>query len=36
VGLWAEKRVKELGVGLGPGFDETVEKARCGKILDDL
>jgi hypothetical protein len=36
VGLWAKKRVKELGVDLGSSFDETVEKARSGKILDDL
>lgn len=36
VGLWAKKRAQELGVELGPQFDETVEKARSGKILDDL
>lgn len=35
VGLWAKKRAKEMGVDLGPQFDETVEKARSGKILDD-
>jgi putative FmdB family regulatory protein len=35
VGLWAKKRVKELGVDLGPSLDETIEKARSGKILDD-
>ena len=35
VGLWAKKRVKELGVDLGPGLDETIEKARTGKILND-
>lgn len=36
VGLWAKKRAKELGVDLGPQFEETVERARSGKILDDL
>jgi putative FmdB family regulatory protein len=36
VGLWAKKRAKEMGVELGPQFEETVEKARSGKILDDL
>jgi putative FmdB family regulatory protein len=36
VGLWAKKRAKELGADLGPQFEETVEKARSGKILDDL
>lgn len=36
VGVWAKKRAKELGVDLGTQFDETVEKARSGKILDDL
>jgi hypothetical protein len=36
VGLWAKKRAKEMGVDLGSQFDETVEKARSGKILDDL
>ena len=36
VGLWAKKRAKEMGVDLGLKFDETVEKARSGKILDDL
>jgi putative FmdB family regulatory protein len=35
IGLWAKKRVKELGVDLGPSLDETIEKARSGKILDD-
>jgi putative FmdB family regulatory protein len=32
VGLWAKKRMKQLGVDLGSGFDETVEKARSGKL----
>ena len=36
VGLWAKKRAKEMGVDLGSQFDETVDKARSGKILDDL
>jgi putative FmdB family regulatory protein len=35
-GLWAKKRAKEMGVDLGSQFEETVEKARSGKILDDL
>ena len=34
IGLWAKKRVRELGVDLGPKMDETVEKGRTGKILD--
>lgn len=36
VGLWAKKRAKQLGVDLGSQFEETVEKARSGKIVDDL
>lgn len=36
VGLWAKKRAKEMGVDLGSQFEETVEKARSGKITDDL
>jgi putative FmdB family regulatory protein len=36
VGLWAKKRAKQLGVDLGSQFEETVEKARSGKVLDDL
>ena len=35
VGLWAKKRAKEMGVDLGPQFDEVVERARTGKILED-
>lgn len=35
VGLSAKKRLQQLGVDLGSSFDETVEKARSGKILDD-
>ena len=36
VGLWAKKRAQNLGVDLGSQFEETVEKARTGKILDDM
>lgn len=36
VGLWAKKRAKELGTDLGSQFEETVEKARSGKILDEI
>lgn len=36
VGLWAKKRAKEMGVKLGPKFDETVEKARIGKLIKDM
>lgn len=35
VGLWAKKRIKEMGVDLGPKMDEIVERGRSGKILDD-
>lgn len=35
VGLWTKKRMKELGVDLGPKLDEIVEKGRTGRILDD-
>jgi len=34
VGLWAKKRAKELGADLGEKFDEVVESARTGKILE--
>ncbi len=34
VGLWAQKRAKELGADLGSQFDEIVESARTGKILE--
>lgn len=34
VGLWAQKRMKQLGVDLGPSFDETIEKARSRKLPD--
>ncbi|MGH8013786.1 MAG: FmdB family zinc ribbon protein [Candidatus Binataceae bacterium] len=36
VGLWAKKRARQMGVDLGPKFDETVEKARTGKLIKDL
>ena len=36
VGLWAKKRAKDMGVDLGSQFEETIEKARSGKIIDDL
>jgi len=36
VGLWAKKRAQDMGVDLGPSFDETGEKARTGKILDEV
>jgi putative FmdB family regulatory protein len=35
VGLWAKKRMRELGVDLGSKMDEIVEKGRTGKILDE-
>ena len=35
VGLWAKKRAQQLGADLGPEFDEVVDKARSGKILED-
>lgn len=34
VGLWAKKRMRELGVDLGPKMDEIVENGRSGKILE--
>jgi len=34
IGLWAKKRAKELGADLGTQFDEIVESARTGKILE--
>jgi len=36
VGLWAKKRAQEMGVNLGSKFDETVEKARSGKLIKDM
>jgi len=34
IGLWAKKRAQEMGVDLGPKFDEIQESARTGKILE--
>ncbi len=36
VGLWAKKRAQEMGVDLGPRFEETVEKARTGKLIKEM
>jgi len=36
VGLWAKKRAKQMGVELGSKFEETVEKARSGKLIKDM
>jgi putative FmdB family regulatory protein len=36
VGLWAKKRAKEMGADLGSKFEETVEKARSGKLVKDM
>lgn len=36
VGLWTKKRMKELGVDLGPKLDEIVERGRTGKILEEF
>lgn len=36
VGLWAKKRAQDMGVNLGSSFEETVEKARTGQILDEV
>jgi hypothetical protein len=35
IGLSAKKRLQQFGVDLGSSFEEKVEKARSGKILDD-
>jgi putative FmdB family regulatory protein len=35
IGLWAKKRMKEMGVDLGPKMDEIVEKGRTGKVLEN-
>ena len=36
IGLWAQKRAKEMGLDLGDSFKETLEKGRSRKILDNL
>ena len=35
VGLWAKKLAKQMGVDLGSKFEETVEKARSGKLIKE-
>jgi len=35
VGLWAKKRARELGADLGPKFEEIIDNARTGKILEN-
>jgi len=35
IGLWAKRRMRELGVDLGPKMDEIMERGRTGKILDE-
>jgi putative FmdB family regulatory protein len=35
IGLWSKKRMRELGVDLGPKMDEIVERGRTRKILDE-
>ncbi|OGP95470.1 MAG: hypothetical protein A2157_05810 [Deltaproteobacteria bacterium RBG_16_47_11] len=35
IGLWAKKRMKDLGVNIGSKMDEIVERGRTGKILED-
>jgi hypothetical protein len=36
VGLWAKKRARQMGVDLGPKFEEKVEKARSGKLIKEM
>jgi putative FmdB family regulatory protein len=36
VGLWAKKRAREMGADLGSKFEETVEKARSGKLIKEM
>jgi hypothetical protein len=36
VGLWAKKRARDMGVDLGSKFEETVEKARSGKLIKEM
>jgi hypothetical protein len=36
VGLWAKKRAGEMGVDLGSKFDDTLEKARSGKLIKEM
>jgi len=34
--LWAKKPAKEMGADLGSKFEETVEKARSGKLVKEM
>lgn len=36
LGLWAKKRARQLGVELGGDYDETVERARTSRHVEDL
>lgn len=36
VGLWAKKRAQQMGVDLGSKFEDTVEKARSGKLIKEM
>ena len=36
IGLWAQKRASQMGLDLGDSFQETLEKGRSKKILDNL
>ncbi len=36
IGLWAQKRAQQMGLDLGDSFQETLEKGRSKKILDNL
>ncbi|OGL67377.1 MAG: hypothetical protein A3J27_05515 [Candidatus Tectomicrobia bacterium RIFCSPLOWO2_12_FULL_69_37] len=36
IGLWAQKRAQQLGLDMGDSFQETLEKGRSKKILDNL
>ncbi len=35
IGLWAKKRMEQLGVKPSSQMEEIIEKARCGKILEE-
>ncbi len=35
IGLWTKKRMREMGIDLGPKLDEIIEKGRTGKILEE-
>ncbi len=35
IGLWAKKRIQDMGGELPPQFDEIVEKGRSGKLLEE-